>query len=113
MSAIAVYQSDALMGQVIHTPLTINRNASNGGEQITYRFANGYGASVVRSCRMPYGLGATYGAQSGLWELAVVKFTGPLDDDWHLVYDTPITDDVIGRLTEDDVEELLSRIKAL
>ena len=54
-------------------------------QQLIFKFDNGYGASVVRG---PY----TYGGDSGLFELAVIKFDGNRHD---LVYDTPITNDVL------------------
>jgi len=63
-------------------------------------FENGYGASVAQH---KY----SYGGEEGLYELAV------LDKDGNLTYDTEITNDVIGWLTEDDVENLLSRIESL
>ena len=77
-------------------------------EQIHYkcyrtRYANGYGASIVKHP-------GTYGFEDDLWELAVIKWE---NDDWHLNYDTPITQDVEGHLTEDDVLELCQRIKSL
>lgn len=65
---------------------------------MTYKFANGYGASVVSD---------GYGSRQGLYELAV------LDSDGRLTYDTPIADDVLGFLTEEDVEEILAKIEAL
>lgn len=69
-------------------------------EQYIYSFENGYGASVVRGLH-------TYGGDKGLWELAV------LDSDGHITYDTPITRDVIGYMSETDVEETLNRIRDL
>lgn len=72
----------------------------NGGSQRRYKFDNGYGASVVRG---PY----SYGGDAGLFELAVLDSAGKL------TYDTPITDDVIGYLTDDAVEALLAEIAAL
>lgn len=73
---------------------------SETSRQRKYRFPNGFGASVVRD---QY----TYGGDRGLFELAV------LDADGHLTYDTPITSDVIGWLTEQDVQEHLGEIAAL
>ena len=75
----------------------------NGGEQIIYKFDNNFGASVVRHS-------FSYGREEGLWELAVPEFKG---DDWSLTYDTVITDDVIGHLSEEDVSELLIKIEKL
>lgn len=72
----------------------------SSNEQYLFSFENGYGASVIRG---PY----TYEGNKGLWELAV------LGSDGHISYDTPITDDVIGHLSETDVEETLNKIKAL
>ncbi|HEJ2443633.1 hypothetical protein [Burkholderia multivorans] len=75
----------------------------NGGTQKLYRFENGFGASVVQHAY-------SYGRDAGQWELAVIRFDG---DEWDLEYGTEITDDVIGRLDWDEVEDLLSRISAL
>ena len=77
-----------------------------GGTQKIYRFKNGFGASVVRH---EY----SYGGDAGLWELAVIKFDGDEDDDFSLTYETPITEDVEGHLTESEVDELLKKIEAL
>lgn len=75
-----------------------------GGRQHIYKFPNGYGASVVSHF-------FSYGGRDDLWELAVVEFGG--EDEWHLTYDTPITDDVIGWLSERAVNDLLRRIAKL
>jgi hypothetical protein len=84
-----------------HAP--IETKSISGGTQHVYRFGNDFGASVVRHS-------FSYGHHAGLWELAVLRFEG---SDWHLTYDTDITDDVIGHLSESDVAELLDRIAAL
>ena len=76
------------------------------GIQRVYRFANGYGASVVKG---PY----SYGGPNGLYELAVIKFYGDGDYEFKLNYDTPITSDVIGHLTLDKVNEILDKIEKL
>jgi len=75
------------------------RNLPPYGIQKEYTFENGYGASVI--CHE-----GSYGHQAGLWELAVLK-----GED--LCYDTPISNDVIGNLTEAQVENYLEEIKAL
>ena len=81
----------------------IIERASNGGEQKVYRAANNYGASVV--CHS-----FSYGGEEGLWELAVIEFDG---DDWGICYTTPLTDDVLGYLTQPDVDKLLKQIEEL
>jgi hypothetical protein len=63
-------------------------------------FDNGYGASVVVG---PH----TYGGEDGLYELAV------LDSNGNLTYETPVTGDVEGYLSEDDVTKLLEQIQNL
>jgi hypothetical protein len=80
------------------------RPLESGAIQKLYRFANNYGASVVKGEH-------TYGGDEGLWELAVIHFdTG---GEFNLDYTTPITQDVEGHLTDDAVEELLAKIEAL
>lgn len=75
-----------------------NPNRTSG---LVFRFANGYGASIIR------GFGA-YGT-----ELAVLRFTGPGKTEWEITYDTPITDDVIGWLSAEECREILVRIAEL
>lgn len=81
----------------------VERTVNNGIQRL-YQFDNGYGASVVQHS-------FSYGADDGLWEMAVVLY----DDAgrWKIVYDTEITDDVIGYLTEAEIEPLLIRISNL
>ena len=71
-----------------------------GGIQAIVQFSNGYGASIVKT---PY----TYGGDNGLYELAV------LGKDGSLTYETPITDDVLGSLEENEVSTILEQIKNL
>jgi hypothetical protein len=68
------------------------------GQRRLYKFSNGYGASVIRNS-------ASYGNEDGLWELAILDRDGKID------YTTSITDDVLGYLTTDDVEDILEQIK--
>lgn len=72
---------------------------ANNGIRYRFYFDNGYGASVIRHMY-------SYGFDDGLWELAVLA--GDI-----LCYNTEITNDVIGYLTEGEVEKLLNRIKDL
>lgn len=78
----------------------------SGGVQYIFRFGNSYGASIVKG----YG---TYGYEEDLWELAVLRFRSESEDERFIVYDTPITDDVIGWLNDKEVRDLLKRIQEL
>ena len=71
-----------------------------GGIMSRIHFDNGYGASIVQS---PF----SYGGKIGLYELAV------LDDGGEICYTTPITDDVLGYLREEDVSEAMILIQQL
>lgn len=70
-----------------------------GISQWVIGFKNGYEASIISG---KY----AYTDSEHPYELAVLK-------DGELCYDTPITDDVIGHLTADEVGEILARIEAL
>ena len=75
------------------------------GIQKLYKFENGYGASVV--CH-----DGSYGGPykhdcENLWEIAV------LDNNGDITYHTPVTQDVIGHQTEEDVEKVLKEISEL
>ena len=86
-----------------------------GGVQRIYRFENSsYGASVIQH-------NGSHGSRLGLWELAVL-YNGDLCKvdltlDSSKIYTSPITedldDDVIGWLTEDEVQNYLAQIDAL
>jgi len=73
------------------------------GVQAKYFFDNGYGVSVIKSSH-------SYGGSEGLYEAAVLKVT---DDDWQITYDTPITSDVLGHQTVEDIDSLLFEIEKL
>ena len=70
------------------------------GQQCIVQFPNGYGASIVQG---QY----TYGGPEGLYEIAVFGKDGEIS------YETPITDDVLGYLSEEAVEKILTDIKNL
>lgn len=84
----------------------ITERPANEGIQKLYRFENDFGASVVRHR-------FSYGNEEGLWELAVVKFVGDGESDFRLAYDTHITEDVLGYLSDEDVLKTLEEIKSL
>jgi hypothetical protein len=70
------------------------------GEQTVYRFPNGYGASVIPV--MDY---LTDGIVEGLHEVAILRGD-------EIVYDTPLTDDVI-RVETEGLPALLESIATL
>ena len=88
--------------------LNFEPHSAGGGKQATVFFANGYGASVVRFTVGEFS--GSYGALDGLWELAVLKGN---EKSWDLTYATPVTDDVLGYLSETDVTRYLAEIEAL
>ena len=73
--------------------------------QWIFMFTNDYGVSVI--CHKINGQIISYGNTSNPYELAV------LDNEYEPCYDTPITDDVIGYLTEEDIEKYLDEIMKL
>lgn len=86
-----------------HTPV-FSGAGFGGAYRYKFRFPNGYGASLIIGGIMAYG---------GL-ELAVIEFGSDDDEDFDLVYDTPITSDVVGYISgPTEVEDLLDRIAAL
>jgi len=80
--------------------LVFKQDIQRGLNAARIMFDNGYGASVVVG---PH----TYGGEDGLYELGV------LGKDGKLTYDTPVTDDVEGYLTENEVTKLMEQIQKL
>ena len=79
--------------------LKFERNIYILGYRAYMEFPNKYGVSVIQGAY-------SYGGDKGLYELAVMK-------DGHLCYDTPITSDVIGHLTEEEVTEIMQQVANL
>jgi len=77
---------------------TINDAPFMVGKKARMHFNNGYGVSVVSH-------NFSYGGKDGLYELAV------LDSNGELTYTTPITSDVLGYLTPDDVTEAMLKLQ--
>ena len=71
-----------------------------GYYQKQYYYSNGYGASVVWDK-------GSYGANDGLFEVAVLDASGSI------VYDTPISGDVCGFLNFGQVADVLQQIRNL
>ena len=88
------------LNTVVFEELNFQPHPAGMGQQSIVEFSNGYGASVVQG---PH----TYGGKNGLYELAV------FGKDGHITYSTPITDDVLGYLSEQEVEKTLTDIKNL
>ena len=80
--------------------IDFERNEDLNGVVGRIMFDNGYGASVVRHIM-------SYGGKLGLYELAI------LDKEGDLTYDTPVTNDVIGYLTTEEVTNYLIKIQEL
>ena len=66
-------------------------------------FDNGYGISVITGER-------AYGDDKSPYECAVIKGN---KENWSIVYDTPITNDVIGYCDEDKITEIMKQIQEL
>lgn len=79
--------------------LEFKPHSIGNGVQAKMTFENGRGVSVVK-------FDGSYGYPD-LWELGVLDKEGTLD------YGTPITDDVLGHLTENDVTEAMQKVEAL
>lgn len=95
---------DASVRPQIEFAPTVSRPL-NGGASHIYSFPNGWSASVVQH-------DFSYGSDEGLWELAVGTFDVDTGS-FALDYSTPITDDVLGSLTDDDVAATLVLVAAL
>lgn len=70
------------------------------GKQCRMMFENGYGVSVVSHT-------FSYGGKDGLYEMAV------LDSDGDLTYTTPVTSDVLGYLTPEEVTKHMIEVQEL
>ena len=70
------------------------------GVQCRMMFENGFGVSVVSHTY-------SYGGKDGLFEVAV------LGKDGDLTYATPVTNDVIGYLSPDDVTDVMKQVQNL
>jgi hypothetical protein len=79
------------------------------GKQGFAFFPNGYGISVIRFKIGSFGYGS-YTNNEDEWEIAVLYGD---ENEFDLTYNTPITNDVIGHLSESEVTEIMLKIQAL
>ena len=72
-----------------------------GGVEYVFHFPNGYGASVIKFF-------GSYGYEDDLWELALLmeKYEGK----WELEYTELVGFDVLGHLTDEEVNKYLKCI---
>lgn len=77
----------------------IEKQRDIGHPQTIYKFPNGYGASVIKFNYVYFGIGI---------EIAVLRFNE--DGNWHIDYCTPITNDVIRGLNEEERDNVLQQI---
>ena len=68
-------------------------------------FDNHYGVSVIKGLY-------TYGGRDGLYELAIIRMTPDMKYS-ELCYDTPITNDVLGYLTPEEVTDIMKQVSEL
>jgi hypothetical protein len=74
------------------------------GLQGTIFFPGGYGISCVRF-KSPFGdRYMSYTSNEDEWEVAILKGN---ETDWEICYDTPLTNDVLGYQTKEDIEEIM------
>ena len=71
-------------------------------------FPNGYGVSVVRF--KINGRHMSYTNNDNQWELAVIFGD---EKEWDITYNTPITNNVMGHLSSDEVTKIMEKIQKL
>jgi len=83
-----------------------NPNKDMPHNQRLYRFPNGYGASVVWG-----GDGLLRGNDERPYELAVIKWLSKTN--YYLDSQNPVCNDVIGYQNDEQITDLLNKIKSL
>ncbi len=86
--------------------LEFKPHSIGNGLQARMDFENGYGVSVVRFMIMFGGGYGSYTDNESQWELAIFK-------NGHICYDSGITDDVMGRLSADEVTDIMRQAQEL
>jgi len=78
------------------------------GKKARMHFDNGYGVSIVKH-PFSYG-GSSYTNNENEWEVAILFGN---EKEWELTYNTPIANDVIGWLSEDEVTDIMIKVQEL
>ena len=73
-------------------------------------FPNGYGVSVVRYKNLISKSFSSYTSNDSEWEVAIIYGN---KKDWEISYNTHITNDVLGHLTEGEVDWVMIQVQEL
>ena len=93
-----------------HSPESIGWTSFDSEDiQHIFCFENGYGASVIKRHDGIF-FDGSYGNHQDLFELAVIKLE---NNEWDICYTTPLTNNVLGFLTNTEVLNYLKQIKEL
>ena len=87
----------------------VDVNEHRTKKQAVYFFPNGYGVSIINIIS-PNEVHYSYSNKSHPYEVAILE--GNIES-FQITYDTPITDDVIGYLTLEEVYNLMKQIENL
>jgi hypothetical protein len=90
--------------------LEFKQHKHRDGLHAILMFKNNYGISVVRFKNMFNDGYASHTDNENQWEIAVFKGD---NENYEITYETPITDDVIGYLSEEEVTEVMLKIQNL
>ena len=88
-----------ILENAISDAVSYDLSVVNGGPRYVISYPNGYGASIIKSL-------TSCGHEDDLWEIAVLM-------DGRRCYDTGITSDVLGWLTDEEVEDICRDIALL
>jgi len=97
-----VYLCDVKSKNVMDFKQFKSKKLRNGIQYVNF-YPNGYGVSIIQH---EY----SYGGNDGLWELAVL--IGNYDK-WDICYTSGITEDVLGYLSETEVNSICEKVSEL
>lgn len=78
-----------------------SKELHNGIQYLNF-WPNGYGVSIVR-----HDFSRT---KKNTWEIAILQGT---KENWDICYSTPITDDVLSNMTDDEVNKICEQVSKL